>query len=181
MSTTGARAAAPHHMTILHTDGHIQRAAVVRTWARCVPEPREAPLRRRCRRGGGPRDARTRSLAERREPISLSIISWTMETTLTQCALPRGAHVQEKYYTERWITWLVGRRRTQLIARQILNCRTHEHRHFERTLLSTETIPGPRLAEGRFGKLKTACARGSRESAAPGVRAFSWTFAEWCV
>lgn len=31
-----------------------------------------------------------------------------------------------------------------------MNCRTHEHRHFERTLRSTDTIPGPRLAEGRF-------------------------------
>lgn len=53
-------------------------------------------------------------------------------------------------YPERWITWLVGRWRTQLIARQLVNCRTHEHRHFERTLRSTDTVPGPRLAEGRF-------------------------------
>lgn len=30
-----------------------------------------------------------------------------------------------------------------------MNCRTHEHRHFERTLRSTDPIPGPRLAEGR--------------------------------
>lgn len=52
-------------------------------------------------------------------------------------------------YPERWITWLVGRWRTQLIARQLVNCRTHEHRHFERTLRSTELSPGPRLAEGR--------------------------------
>lgn len=44
----------------------------------------------------------------------------------------------------------MGRWRTQLIARQLVNCRTHEHRHFERTLRSTDTIPGPRLAEGRF-------------------------------
>jgi len=48
-------------------------------------------------------------------------------------------------------TWapIVG---TQLIARQLVNCRTHEHRHFERTLRSTDTIPGPRLAEGRSNK-----------------------------
>lgn len=53
-------------------------------------------------------------------------------------------------YPERWITWLVGRWRTQLIARQLVNCRTHEHRHFERTLRSLDTVPGPLLAEGRF-------------------------------
>lgn len=35
-----------------------------------------------------------------------------------------------------------------------MNCRTHEHRHFERTLRSTDTIPGPRLAEGRFSTSK---------------------------
>lgn len=60
-------------------------------------------------------------------------------------------------YPERWITWLVGRWRTQLIARQRVNCRTHEHRHFERTLRSTDTIPGPRLAEGRSRNPNTAC------------------------
>lgn len=38
-----------------------------------------------------------------------------------------------------------------------MNCRTHEHRHFERTLRSTDTIPGPRLAEGCSRKPKTAC------------------------
>lgn len=53
------------------------------------------------------------------------------------------------YYPERWITWFVGRWRTQLIARQLVNCRTHEHRHFERTLRSWDTIPGPLLTEGR--------------------------------
>jgi hypothetical protein len=52
----------------------------------------------------------------------------------------------------------VGRWRTQLIARQLVNCRTHEHRHFERTLRSSDTIPGPRLAEGRSIKQdQTAC------------------------
>lgn len=55
-----------------------------------------------------------------------------------------------KDYPKRWITWLVGRWRTQLIARQLVNCRTHEHRHFERTLRSLDTVPGPLLAEGRF-------------------------------
>ena len=39
-----------------------------------------------------------------------------------------------------------------------MNCRTHEHRHFERTLRSTDTIPGPRLAEGRFTTNHAACA-----------------------
>lgn len=53
-------------------------------------------------------------------------------------------------YPERWITWLVGRWRTQLIARQLVNCRTHEHRHFERTLRSSDSVPGPHLAEGRI-------------------------------
>ena len=38
-----------------------------------------------------------------------------------------------------------------------MNCRTHEHRHFERTLRSTDTIPGPRLAEGRLLYNQTAC------------------------
>lgn len=36
---------------------------------------------------------------------------------------------------ERWITWLVGRRRTQQTARHCVKCRSHEHRHVERTLL----------------------------------------------
>lgn len=69
-------------------------------------------------------------------------------------------------YPERWITWLVGRWRTQLIARQLVNCRTHEHRHFERTLRSTDTIPGPRLAEGRFSynKLLIASEQNERSS-----------------
>ena len=31
-----------------------------------------------------------------------------------------------------------------------MNCRTLEHRHFERTLRSSDTVPGPLLAEGRF-------------------------------
>uniref|UniRef100_A0A8D8PXX8 Uncharacterized protein n=1 Tax=Cacopsylla melanoneura TaxID=428564 RepID=A0A8D8PXX8_9HEMI len=37
---------------------------------------------------------------------------------------------------ERWITWLVGRRRTQQTARHCVKCRSHEHRHVERTLLA---------------------------------------------
>lgn len=35
-----------------------------------------------------------------------------------------------------------------------MNCRTHEHRHFERTLRSSDTVPGPRLAEGRLSNKK---------------------------
>ena len=40
----------------------------------------------------------------------------------------------EKYNTLQWITWLGGRWRTQLTARRHVNCRTCEHRHFERIL-----------------------------------------------
>lgn len=40
-----------------------------------------------------------------------------------------------------------------------MNCRTHEHRHFERTLRSTDTIPGPRLAEGRLSKQRLLARR----------------------
>lgn len=47
---------------------------------------------------------------------------------------------KKKDYSERWITWLVGRWRTQLIARLLVNCRTHEHRHFERTLRSSDIL-----------------------------------------
>lgn len=59
-----------------------------------------------------------------------------------------------------------------------MNCRTHEHRHFERTLRSTDTIPGPRLAEGRFSTPKLlAPLLVSRERHA---RAYErrWTLAE---
>lgn len=52
-----------------------------------------------------------------------------------------------------------------------MNCRTHEHRHFERTLRSTDTIPGPRLAEGRFSTRHTACARPPRAPALRGPAA----------
>lgn len=37
-----------------------------------------------------------------------------------------------------------------------MNCRTHEHRRFERTLRSSDTVPGPRLAEGRINYQTTA-------------------------
>lgn len=78
-----------------------------------------------------------------------------------ECHLTEVYLVDEKYkldlyffnlkdYPKRWITWLVGRWRTQLIARQLVNCRTHEHRHFERTLRSWDFTPGPLLAEGRI-------------------------------
>lgn len=41
-----------------------------------------------------------------------------------------------------------------------MNCRTHEHRHFERTLRSTDPIPGPRLDEGRStNKTRLLCSR----------------------
>lgn len=42
----------------------------------------------------------------------------------------------DKKNPERWITWLVGRRRTQQTARHCVKCRSHEHRHVERTLLA---------------------------------------------
>ena len=42
--------------------------------------------------------------------------------------------VKTLYNPERWITWLVDRWRTPLDARLHVNCRTHEHRLFERIL-----------------------------------------------
>lgn len=53
------------------------------------------------------------------------------------------------YHPEQWITWFADRWRTQLIARQLVNCRTHEHWYFERTLRSWDTISRPHLTEGR--------------------------------
>ena len=41
-----------------------------------------------------------------------------------------------KYHSKRWITRLMGRWRTQQTVRHRVNCRTHEHRHFERILRS---------------------------------------------
>lgn len=57
-----------------------------------------------------------------------------------------------------------------------MNCRTHEHRHFERTLRSTDTIPGPRLAEGRFNKPKLL-APPLREKLRKRRTSDRWTFA----
>ena len=57
---------------------------------------------------------------------------------------------KKKYdYPERWIIWFVGLWRMQLIAHQCVNCRTHKHWHFERTLRSINIISGSGLAEGR--------------------------------
>ena len=46
-----------------------------------------------------------------------------------------------KHNTIQWITWLRGRWRTQLAARRRVNCRTHEHRHFERILRNGALSP----------------------------------------
>ena len=46
-----------------------------------------------------------------------------------------------------WINWLGGRWRTQLNARHNVNCRTHEHRHFER-ILQVCTCYTPTLVSG---------------------------------
>ena len=43
--------------------------------------------------------------------------------------------------TEQWITWLGGRWRTQQTARRNVNCRTYEHRHFERILRAVICSP----------------------------------------
>ena len=40
----------------------------------------------------------------------------------------------KSFHSKRWITWLVGRWRTQPTAWINVNCRHIEHRHFERTL-----------------------------------------------
>ena len=67
--------------------------------------------------------------------------------------------IKKKYdYSERWIIWLMGLWKMQLIARQRVNCRTHEHRHFERTLRSMDTISGSGLAEGRSRNPNTCIA-----------------------
>ena len=42
--------------------------------------------------------------------------------------------LKTKYNTIQWIIWLRGRWRTELTLRCRVNCRTHEHRHFERIL-----------------------------------------------
>lgn len=54
-----------------------------------------------------------------------------------------------------------------------MNCRTHEHRHFERTLRSPDTVPGPLLAEGRV--LHEDCSVSRRARACPGNAGARWT------
>lgn len=49
------------------------------------------------------------------------------------CNIYRACKIN-KFYPKRGITWFVGRWRTQQTARIYVNCRTHEHRHFERIL-----------------------------------------------
>lgn len=62
-----------------------------------------------------------------------------------------------KLNLEWWITRLVGRWRTQLTACRRVNCRTHEHRRFERKWRPKVNFR-PRLAEGRFkNKTKKCC------------------------
>ena len=68
---------------------------------------------------------------------------------LKQCC-SRNDECCTKYNTAQWITWLEGRWRTQLTARRNVNCRTHEHRHFERTLRTEDYFLCPCLAQGRL-------------------------------
>lgn len=79
---------------------------------------------------------------------------------------------------ERWITWLVGRRRTQQTARHCVKCRSHEHRHVERTLLARNpSVSGhvhPRVGidsntnQYELGRLSRSLSRGS-DSSRPSV------------
>ena len=55
--------------------------------------------------------------------------------TVTGCGFERDwRKINPIYNAMQWINWLGGRWRTQLAARRHVNCRTHEHRHFERIL-----------------------------------------------
>lgn len=64
--------------------------------------------------------------------------------------------MNKKVYSKRWITWLMGRWRTQQTVRHRVNCRTHEHRHFERilqsmllcTLINFRVLLGLHMVEG---------------------------------
>jgi hypothetical protein len=62
----------------------------------------------------------------------------------------------KNYNLEWWITRLVGRWRTQLTACRRVNCRTHEHRRFERKWRSKVNFR-PRLAEGRIWNKRKSC------------------------
>lgn len=63
---------------------------------------------------------------------------------------------KKRYHSKRWITRLMGRWRTQQTVRHRVNCRTHEHRHFERisqsmlygTLINFEVLLGLHMVEG---------------------------------
>ena len=66
-----------------------------------------------------------------------------------KCILKYYNKNKQKINLEWWITRLVGRWRTQLTACRRVNCRTHEHRHFERKWRLKITFK-PRLAEGRI-------------------------------
>lgn len=56
-----------------------------------------------------------------------------------------------------------------------MNCRTHEHRHFERTLRSSDTVPGPLPSEGRV-LFQNDCRRGSSSFRTNCAR-LNWRFA----
>ena len=64
--------------------------------------------------------------------------------------------VKIKDHSKRWITRLMGRWRTQQTVRHRVNCRTHEHRHFERisqsmllcTLINFRVLLGLHMVEG---------------------------------
>ena len=75
---------------------------------------------------------------------------WDVNQTIVLC-FPNLALLCCNYCennTLQWITWLGGRWRTQLTARRNVNCRTCEHRHFERILRSSTSAPC--LAQGRL-------------------------------
>jgi len=73
---------------------------------------------------------------------------------------------KQTHNPERWITRLVGRWRTQQIARRHVNCRTHEHRRFERTLRSLDfqsrTTPGWGSAYWNHWARRVWCAAGPK-------------------
>lgn len=60
---------------------------------------------------------------------------FTVNSFLNEFRFDEIMRVEKKLnYPKRGITWFVGRWRTQQTARIYVNCRTHEHRYFERIL-----------------------------------------------
>ena len=80
------------------------------------------------------------------------LLPWWDVKTLTVCfpMLCWKALQQSKYHTLQWITWLGGRWRTQLTARRNVNCRTCDHRPFERILQDSSSTVCPMFCSGSF-------------------------------